>query len=339
MASNAGNVTSRYNYDAYGVTQTGTTSITAETSFQYCGEQYDSGLQMYNLRARYYSPTIGRFNQRDSFEPSSDDPQALHKYLYAQNDPLNCIDPSGNETLLELVWTETIRTIVANVMIGGIVNAALGAAINGETSISEIMYNFGTGGLLGMAGGLSAAAVKSLALKMETKLGWQIAMSLFYYAGKASMNALLDTISAALRTKYIEHKSFTVGDFFNLFQYMLFANLVLGALFHPLEHAAEEAKPYSNSGFTWKIRKRPALPEGWQTWSRAARAHFLKSARTLAGFNDPVSAQGILINLAEKVGTWLAGHEADRSIFDDPEREMLNETQEENSGQGQQQIL
>ncbi|HWQ92763.1 MAG TPA: RHS repeat-associated core domain-containing protein, partial [Clostridia bacterium] len=95
LADAAGAVTSRYNYDAYGQTETATSSAQAETSLLYCGEQYDSSLEMYNLRARYYNPANGRFNQRDSFAGNNEDPQSLHKYAYAADNPVNRIDPSG----------------------------------------------------------------------------------------------------------------------------------------------------------------------------------------------------------------------------------------------------
>ena len=47
----------------------------AGTSLRYCGERYDTDLEMYNLRARYYDPSSGRFNQRDTFEGVNQDPQ------------------------------------------------------------------------------------------------------------------------------------------------------------------------------------------------------------------------------------------------------------------------
>jgi RHS repeat-associated protein len=103
VSGSAGNVTSRYNYDAYGITQATTTTSGVETSILYCGQQYDSTLNMYNSRARYYNPANGRFNQRDSFASNSEDPQSLHKYAYCNGDPVNGIDPSGQFTLVELV--------------------------------------------------------------------------------------------------------------------------------------------------------------------------------------------------------------------------------------------
>jgi RHS repeat-associated protein len=68
----------------------------------YRGEQYDSDLGLYYLRARYYNPNTGRFVSLDPKEHSPYEfgrkplnPARLHKYLYAGGDPVNRIDPTG----------------------------------------------------------------------------------------------------------------------------------------------------------------------------------------------------------------------------------------------------
>src|SRR5262249_38959096 len=74
-------VLSQYHYDAYGQALTTLpTDPEKSTSLLYGGEQYDPALKMYNLRTRYYDPSNGRFNQRDTFAGINSDPQTLHKY-------------------------------------------------------------------------------------------------------------------------------------------------------------------------------------------------------------------------------------------------------------------
>jgi RHS repeat-associated protein len=46
-------------------------------------------------RARYYNPVTGRFMSRDPLDGKAKDPKTLHKYLYANGDPINRIDPRG----------------------------------------------------------------------------------------------------------------------------------------------------------------------------------------------------------------------------------------------------
>jgi RHS repeat-associated protein len=51
--------------------------------------------------ARYYNPATGRFMSRDPNGGNLKDPASLHKYLYANGDPVNGIDPMGQEDLME----------------------------------------------------------------------------------------------------------------------------------------------------------------------------------------------------------------------------------------------
>ena len=54
LTNSAGTVTDEYEYDAYG--NSFTVSGTTPNNYLYRGEQYDSDLGLYYLRARYYNP-------------------------------------------------------------------------------------------------------------------------------------------------------------------------------------------------------------------------------------------------------------------------------------------
>ena len=97
LFDNTGTITDKYSYDAFGstVSQTGSTV----NEFQYRGEQNDASLQMYYLRARYYRPQTGRFLSQDSYEGDDEEPVSLHKYLYANADPVDGMDPTGYENV------------------------------------------------------------------------------------------------------------------------------------------------------------------------------------------------------------------------------------------------
>jgi RHS repeat-associated protein len=58
-----------------------------------CTADFDSGVS----RARYYQPTTGRFWTGDTDEGEQDDPLSLHKYPYAEDDPVNHSDPLGQD--------------------------------------------------------------------------------------------------------------------------------------------------------------------------------------------------------------------------------------------------
>ncbi|MEK8020925.1 MAG: RHS repeat-associated core domain-containing protein, partial [Candidatus Parabeggiatoa sp.] len=86
-------VSDAYNYEAFGglLEQTGE----IKNNYLYTGEQIDPNTGNYYLRARYYNPVSGRFLSMDSFAGIPQNPITLHKYLYANADPLNHTDPSG----------------------------------------------------------------------------------------------------------------------------------------------------------------------------------------------------------------------------------------------------
>ncbi|MGO9316973.1 MAG: RHS repeat-associated core domain-containing protein [Terracidiphilus sp.] len=104
LINSAGVVTDEYEYDAYG--NSFTKSGTTPNNYLYRGEQYDSDLGLYYLRAIYYNPSTGRFLSRDPLDGNANDPATLHKYLYVGGDPVNWIDPSGRAELFETVLIE-----------------------------------------------------------------------------------------------------------------------------------------------------------------------------------------------------------------------------------------
>ncbi|GAB4190199.1 MAG: hypothetical protein Tsb002_17950 [Wenzhouxiangellaceae bacterium] len=97
LSDNSGALTDNYAYEAFGtlLNQSGATS----NDYLYTGEQYDSDLSQYYLRARYYYPHTARFTQMDSWKGRVCFTITLNKYIYANTDPVNGIDPSGNEAL------------------------------------------------------------------------------------------------------------------------------------------------------------------------------------------------------------------------------------------------
>ena len=95
LTNSSGVVTDSYEYDAFG--NSFTKSGTTPNNYLYRGEQYDSDLGLYYLRARYYNPNTGRFLSRDPEDGKRSNPKSLHKYLYADGDPINGIDPMGRE--------------------------------------------------------------------------------------------------------------------------------------------------------------------------------------------------------------------------------------------------
>ena len=89
-----GTIQNVFAYDAYGTLVSSNGS--PQTAYLYCGQQFDSDLGLYYNRARYLNQNTGRFWTMDTYAGDNEDPLSLHKYLYAQDDPVDNDDPSGN---------------------------------------------------------------------------------------------------------------------------------------------------------------------------------------------------------------------------------------------------
>lgn len=90
LVDETGNIKNTYQYDAWGSIVAQNESI--KNNHKYAGEYLDNDSGLVYLRARYYEPSIGRFISED---PARDD---LNWYVYAKNNPVNAIDPSGLRT-------------------------------------------------------------------------------------------------------------------------------------------------------------------------------------------------------------------------------------------------
>ena len=86
------------------------------------------------------------------------EPLTLHKYMYADGNPVNGVDPSGLFTLYELS---------VNMAIGSALNAAIGAGFRGERSLGQIGRNL----LFGALEGALFYGAASTALKLLARFG------------------------------------------------------------------------------------------------------------------------------------------------------------------------
>jgi RHS repeat-associated protein len=178
LTNEVGALTDEYTFDAFGnlIARTGAT----DNAYLYRSEQWDADLGLYYNRARYLNPDSGRFWSMDSYEGTSGDPMSLHKYLYANANPVNGRDPSGHWTLNEVMTTVAVigtLTGIANVGItsmgtslamadaDGMPDAAIFSAsetaatrgVSGSVGF-DIIYHFKTGkfyAYVGLSAGLS----------------------------------------------------------------------------------------------------------------------------------------------------------------------------------------
>jgi RHS repeat-associated protein len=147
--STAGAVGNTYQFDAFGapIASTGTIANT----YLYSGERFDSNLNLYQLRARFYNMLTGRFETMDPYAGKISDPATLHNYVYTRNNPANRVDPAGKDDIEEYVWVAAEQFHHVNFARGigsctagglGLGAAGLDSAASGSSSSNEAAGDF-----------------------------------------------------------------------------------------------------------------------------------------------------------------------------------------------------
>jgi RHS repeat-associated protein len=96
VSDEEGQAMGRVQYDPYGEIISSTLPV-ALTDRLFTGQRWHGTIGLYQMGARWYDPTLGRWLQADSIVPEPGNPQALNRYAYAANSPLNFIDPNGHQ--------------------------------------------------------------------------------------------------------------------------------------------------------------------------------------------------------------------------------------------------
>lgn len=97
-------IVARYTYDEWGnqLSIDAPTPLGAEVAkanpYRYVGKfgvQYDKDTKLYFMGWRDYDSKIGRYLVADEYEGDDNNPISFNRYLYAESDPVNNIDPDG----------------------------------------------------------------------------------------------------------------------------------------------------------------------------------------------------------------------------------------------------
>ncbi len=97
----AGRALERMSYDGYGSPTFRDAEYSARDANEssvgnrdlFTGREWEPGLGLYNYRARFYAPEVGRFVSPDPIGVSG----GLNLYAYCENSPVNRVDPLGLE--------------------------------------------------------------------------------------------------------------------------------------------------------------------------------------------------------------------------------------------------
>ena len=159
LANESGVITDTYCYDAFGnlLKSKGST----KNCYRYCGEQFDETTGLYYLRARYMDTSTGRFISQDSYQGSISDPVSLHKYLYANANPVTYSDPSGYMSMAGLAVRGAVIGALSGLIVPNAVSIIRNLVTTGEfksdLSPMQNLANILNGVIFGALFGICAA--------------------------------------------------------------------------------------------------------------------------------------------------------------------------------------
>ncbi len=128
--SDSGELSISSTWDAWG------NRISPEASslpYGYRGERVDLVSNSIYLRQRHLNPKLGRFISPDPFEGIPELPVSRHRYLYANNDPIHFIDPSGA--------FPTFGEVIVSLSVSAILLQIAAVAIDESHALDRIGWN------------------------------------------------------------------------------------------------------------------------------------------------------------------------------------------------------
>jgi RHS repeat-associated protein len=164
----SGAKTDGYDYDVFGnlLASTGTTP----NNYRFTGEQSDTSLGLYYLRARYYNTGAGRFWSRDSAEVDTNNPRELNRYVYVADNPVNAIDPTGNAAFPEYgeIRTTFLNVTRAAVVYGHRVGAAIAAVKGAFDALDARLISLEIRAQIALEQGFVGRAMRNLTVAQTT---------------------------------------------------------------------------------------------------------------------------------------------------------------------------
>jgi RHS repeat-associated protein len=95
MTDSSGNDVNRYGYDPFGNYAAQVTQSGLSNPWGYAGGYFDGATGLIKFGIRYYDPLFGRWTQATPIGGSLQEVTKANPYVYAGDDPMNEVNPSG----------------------------------------------------------------------------------------------------------------------------------------------------------------------------------------------------------------------------------------------------
>ena len=129
-------IAEEYDYDVWGNLEEYDPNI--DNPYLYTGRRWDNEAHLYYYRARFYNAALARFMSCDNYPKNYNDPATLNLYSYVGNNPINFMDPWGEQPIPNEIYQPVIQKLSEKLVLDLARKAELG-----ELEKFGVKYNKG----------------------------------------------------------------------------------------------------------------------------------------------------------------------------------------------------